>query len=263
MKTKQITLEIPTINIDYSSYYRKFYMIFRRLEGITKEGLFKTSLWFKKLFRKRTEPSYSGENYRSDIGSNMRAKRFINRNKKIFGKVLAASLFVLLFIFIANMYINGTAQNASDTRMEVKDAISSVDVNREFNFPLKDADGEEVSKIKYMIEKAELTDEIITEGKRATAVKGRIFLILVLKITNQYERPIEINTRDYVRLSVNANENELLAPDTHNDPVEIQAISTKFTRVGFIINDSDKDLVLHVGEIQGDKEKIELDLRLK
>ena len=61
---------------------------------------------------------------------------------------------------------------------------------------------------------------------------------------------------------MNANENELLAPDTHNDPVEIQAISTKFTRVGFIINDSDKDLVLHVGEIQGDKEKIELDLRL-
>jgi hypothetical protein len=59
---------------------------------------------------------------------------------------------------------------------------------------------------------------------------------------------------------VNGNTSELLAPDIHNDPVEVQAISTKPTRVGFPINDTDKKLTLFIGEINGQKDKVELGL---
>ena len=68
-----------------------------------------------------------------------------------------------------------------------------------------------------------------------------------------------MNTRDYVRLTVN-NGSEWLAPDIHNDPVEIQAISTKYTRIGFPISDTDKKLKLQIGEINGDKEIVDLKL---
>jgi hypothetical protein len=43
--------------------------------------------------------------------------------------------------------------------------------------------------------------------------------------------------------------------------VEVQAISTKFTRVGFPINENDSDLKLRVGEIEGEKETIPLELK--
>lgn len=143
-------------------------------------------------------------------------------------------------------------------KISVKGASSTTNINKEFSFPLKDSKGKEISNFKYMLEKAELRDEIIVKGKKATAVKGRVFLILTLKITNEYTQSIEVNTKDYVRLSVNGNRDEWLAPDIHNDPVKVQAISTKYTRVGFPINESDKDLVLRVGEINGEKEEINL-----
>ena len=103
-------------------------------------------------------------------------------------------------------------------------------------------------------------DEIIVEGKRATTVKGRTFLIVTLKITNEYTQSIDMDTRDYVRLSVEPNQ-EWQAPDIHNDPVQVQAISTKYTRLGFPINETDKNLILRVGEINGTKEEIPLTLK--
>ena len=68
---------------------------------------------------------------------------------------------------------------------------------------------------------------------------------------------IEIDSKDYVRLSVN-NSDEWLAPEIHNDPVEVQAISVKNTRLGFTINAKNESLKLLVGEIDKDKQEIEL-----
>jgi hypothetical protein len=150
------------------------------------------------------------------------------------------------------------AGSGNDQRIEIAGAKADVDINSEFSFPLLGSDGEAVSQIKYTIQNAELRDEIVVKGQRATAVKGRSFLILNLKIANEYNKAIEIDSRDYVRLTTNGNEDEKLAPDIHNDPVEVQAISTKLTRIGFPINDTDKDLKLHVGEINGDKQTVDL-----
>lgn len=162
---------------------------------------------------------------------------------------------VLLTIGFLTRGKNSSA-STSNTPSDIGGAKESAAINREFIFPIKDASGEQVSSLKYTIETAELRDEIIVKGQKATSIKGRIFLILTVKITNDLDKVIQINTRDYVRLIRNGNPGEQLAPDIHNDPVEIQPISTKYTRVGFPINDGDKDLQLQVGEIKGTKELI-------
>ena len=146
-----------------------------------------------------------------------------------------------------------------DERASAPAPIATDTLNKKFEFPLKNEGGAEVAKISYVLESANLQDAFIYQGKMATAVRGRTFLILNLKITNPYIKTIEINAKDYIRIKVNNND-EQLAPDIHNDPVEIQADSTKYTRIGLPINDTDKNITLLVGEIDGKKETIRLDL---
>lgn len=149
----------------------------------------------------------------------------------------------------------------SDTRATIQSAKATAILNKEFSFPIKDGKGEEITRLKYTIESAELRDEIIVQGKRLTPVKGKTNLVLQIKISNSYNKGIEVNTKDFVRLSVNKNTKEWLASNIHNDPVTVQAISTQPTRLGFFISDQDKNLVLQVGEINGRKKLLPLDLK--
>jgi hypothetical protein len=196
-----------------------------------------------------------------DAQSTHSMNRNFKRNKSFF--IPLAVFLVLLIIGIGFLLKNATSGNNSlgnsDSRIELKKALATQPINKTFAFPLKDAAGKEVSKIQYIVEKAELRDEIIVKGQRATSVKGRTFLIIPVKIKNTYNQPVEINARDYIRLSINGS-NENLAPDIHNDPVEVQAISTKMTRVGFPVDDTAKNMTIYVGEINGKKETIRLSL---
>lgn len=168
--------------------------------------------------------------------------------------VLLLAGFATYFLFIRN---NASSPQSSQNTLATTRA--SEDLNKDFNFPISKE--KDASKLKMTIEKAEFVDEIVVKGQKASAVPGRTFLILSVKLMNPSEQTIKMDTRNYVRLSVNKNDSEFLAPDIHNDPVEVQAISTKLTRLGFPVNTTDRDFVLQVGEIKGDKEKIELTIQ--
>lgn len=146
----------------------------------------------------------------------------------------------------------------ADSRVAIKGARASVTVNKELVFPIRDQYGKEITKIKYFLESAQLQDEIIVKGQSYVAVKGRTFLILNIKLTNDFDKTINLNARDYTRLTVTGKEDEKLAADIHNDPVELQAISTKETRLGWPVDDNVKKYTLYVGEIDGDKQKVDL-----
>lgn len=173
-------------------------------------------------------------------------------------------LFIVIGIVVISGVVFGTyklvvkANSSNTSKIEIAGAKATTSINKEYNFPLKDGKGKEVSKIKYIIESADLRDEILVKGQKARSVKGRTFFILNLKIVNDFDQKIEIQTGDYIRLSVNGNKNVWIAPDVHSDPVSVQAISSKFVRIGFAINDSDKDLVLKIGEINGEKQELEI-----
>ena len=171
---------------------------------------------------------------------------------------------VILVVFAAAYFALSNIMNISsgastDGRVDIKKALAQQTLGKTFAYPLKDQEGNEVSRLQFQILNAELRDQIVVKGQRGTAVKGRLFLIVNLKITNSYDKAVKINTRDYFRL-VKDGSNERLAPEIHNDPVEVQAISTKYTRVGFPINENERNLTLQIGEINGDKQLIKLDL---
>ena len=148
--------------------------------------------------------------------------------------------------------------NQSGSQEQIAPPYATMQIDRELIFPLRNEKGDKVSEFKYIVQNAELTREIVVKGTKATSVKGRTFLILNLKINNDGKQKIQVNTRDYLRLTVNGNSAEFLAPDIHNDPVEVQPISTKFTRVGFAIDDTTQNIKLQMGEIDGEKQYVDL-----
>lgn len=176
---------------------------------------------------------------------------------------------LLLFILIGALVIKGASSKSptspqttttSDGRIALKAPVAQQNLNRSFDFPLRDSTGKQISTLRYEIKNVDLRTEIIINGQKATALEGRDFLVINLAITNSYNRSVKVNARDYLRLTVNTSSVKL-APDIHNDPVEVQPISTKFTRVAFPINDTDKNLVLQVGEIAGTKTTVKLNLK--
>lgn len=196
-------------------------------------------------------------------GGSLLAKLFGNNfgggnpsNKKFYILVGIVLIVVVVLGGLVLMVKPGTTTlGVSDSRPSAPSAKAKQDIRKVFQFPIRDEKGKEISNFSYEITSAELLDSIIVKAQRQVAVKGRIFLVFNLKITNNNNQSVNINTRDYVRLRV-GNNSELVAPEIHNDPVEAQAISTKYTRLGFPIDESEKDLTLQVGEITGKKETI-------
>ncbi len=212
------------------------------------------------LIKRKSDKANFSDNRMTGSGKGLDPKADIGKLIKIL-----FSLFVIFLVLVGGYKLLSRIKikNAADSsdKIELKSAKASQTLEKEFSFPLRNEKGEEVAEIKYMLESAELRDEIIVKGKQAKSVKGRTFLILNLKVKNEFKKSIKIDTKDYVRLSVNGNEEEWLAPDIHNDPVEVQAISTKLTRLGFAIDESASSLVLTIGEISGEKEKVVLGLK--
>ncbi len=206
-----------------------------------------------KIILGRIVENFNRINFKNLLGNNEFA--FNNHSYKKIVPVVILVVFVLITIILV-FYLVRNSKNPSE--IIIKDAKDVYNVEKEFLFPIFDDKGKEVYKLKYIIQNVEKRDEIVVKGQRARSVKGRTFLIVNIKIVNDFNQPITIQSRDYVRFSLNGDKNQWLAPDIHNDPIEIQAISTKLIRVGLAVNDSDNNIVLRVGEINGNKTEIEV-----
>lgn len=177
----------------------------------------------------------------------------IKQNKKYIAIVI---IFVIGIFLGAKLFF---PKKETQTTIEPKtDAtIATAGLNSDFEFPLKDSFGKELSTIKINASNAVLKSEVIIKGSRSVAQNNKAFLTIDLEITNDYNKSIDVNTRNYFRLKSESSDS-WLAPDIHNDPVKVQAISTKQTRIGYIVNESDKKYILRIGEIDGEKQEVQI-----
>jgi hypothetical protein len=142
------------------------------------------------------------------------------------------------------------APSSTSTESSTQTIVKNWDPAHGFLFDIGSSEDAGPEKLEYILTGYELAKEIIVKGQRAMAVAGRQFLIVNIHLTNQLDRTIDVRSRDYLRLSVN--NGEWMAPDIHNDPVEIEPKSSIDTQLGFPINESDKNLRLKVGEINSE-----------
>lgn len=177
----------------------------------------------------------------------------LKQNKKL---IFIVAIFAIGILLGAKLF-SGKSTPQTTTASQTDATIATAGLNSDFEFPLKDSSGKEISSVKIKASNAVLKREVIIKGSRSAAQNGKAFLTIDLEITNDYNKSIDVNTRNYFRLKSESN-NSWLAPDIHNDPVKVQAISTKTTRIGFIVDETTKKYILRIGEIDGDKQEVEI-----
>ena len=165
---------------------------------------------------------------------------------------------IILIIGARSLVLRIKAKPAvmSNSVSTVADPLT-VPIEREFSFKVYDKDKTLSDPVRYVITTVQLTKQIVIKGQKATAVSGRAFLILNLKLVNEFDKSLFLNTRNYVRIQPNGSQDKL-APEIHNDTVEVQPLSTKLTRIGMPVSETDKKFTLHVGELEGEKQQIEI-----
>lgn len=180
-----------------------------------------------------------------------------SNKRKLLKYFVALVVLVVVGFVIRLLLLPSSASVNQSSKTSLKPALSVKQIQKDFPISLSNGKGEEILGLVMQLESVEIRDEIIVKGQKASSVEGRSFLVVNIKLKNSLEQAVEINSKDYLRLGVS--ENEWLAPDIHNDPVLVQAISTKPTRVAFPVNSDLRKFSLQLGEIAGDKEKLEID----
>lgn len=195
-------------------------------------------------------------------------QRYFKNSRYLTFGIIIVVVFVIAIVGISSVVrkstTNATQTSAAGTsaqQVNIAKPIATETLNKNFQFPLKDANGKTVSNIQYEIQSAEFDNQVVVKGQLATAIQGKTFLVLNLQITNNYDKAVELNTRDYIRLIVDGNTDQKLAATIHNDPVDVEPISTTFTRLGFPVSTDFKTLSLEVGQIDGSKQTIPLTIK--
>lgn len=240
---KTITLTIPTFTIPVGTWI----------------DTLKSSINSFTDFADRNVQTAVSETKKKDILGNFKNKFQNNKKFLKFVPLFVVGIIVILsvgmFLRNNNQTVLGTSN--SEDALQIEDSNAEMTINKSLSFPVMDDSGKEVGKVEYTIEKAELRDQLIIKGQQARAVEGRDFLIIHVKLRNDTNSAISVNTRDFIRLKMKGTD-EQFAPTIHNDPVEVQAISSLTTRLGFSISEKDEDLTILFGEITGDKETVKL-----
>jgi len=160
-----------------------------------------------------------------------------------------AIIVALLIIAGAVLFISGRPDKIV-RRQLVQQSIS---IGKSFDFPIREKNGQATDGVLRMtITTAEKTNQILIKGRPATTRGGKSFLIINLELDNPTNSELNLTPVELIRLVDGSGKK--YAPDIHNERVAVKPISTKKTRVGFVINETDLAFQLQIGEVGGKKE---------
>jgi hypothetical protein len=169
--------------------------------------------------------------------------------------ILVFSVIILSFLIYRSVFQkNTTADNNQLKKVEVM-------VEKNFEFKALNNQGKAVKdKIKFKVVTAEKTNQVLVNEKLYEAKNNKMFLIVHLEYKNDTTQQLFIMPGDLVRLTYSEDKENKFAPDLHNNLISVAAISTKVDRIGFVIDEEKKNFSLIVGELDGDKEEIDINL---
>lgn len=181
------------------------------------------------------------------------------KNTAIIKKILifgGVGAIVLVGIFLAGRQ-RGSSTSSNKTIMSRSDdevtAVASV--NQSFEFGLQNIN-KKTEIVKFTITSVERKNEIKLKEQLRKPSEGKDYLLVRIEIDNPHTDKLAIASADRIRLLADGERS--FAPDYHNGVVILEPISVKRDLVAFVVNKADKSFILQVGDLTGDKQKIEV-----
>lgn len=194
-----------------------------------------------------------------DKTSNVFSKFFapIKKHKK------AAFLVLVLVLVAIGSYGFSKARSGANSQALIGSGTSSsldsskVNVNKTFSIPIKSSDGKPTGQdLKVTVTTIEQTDSILIQNKPAKTKNGKTFLLVNMEIQNDTKTELKIKPVDMVRLVSSDGKN--FAADVYNNDVSAKAVSIQKTRVGYVVEKSQRTFRLLIGEVRGTQEPIDV-----
>lgn len=158
---------------------------------------------------------------------------------------------VLLLVVIATFFIiSGSDPDEITNR-------PTVDINKSYEIIARTEERQRTTgRFTLTVTDAQFADSILVQGKRARPVKGKVFLVLNMEITNPHKVPLYAFPVDLFRLV--RSDGKKFAPSTHQGGVQVRPEATKKSNVAFVIFPSEKKFKIEMGDVNEPKETLEI-----
>lgn len=166
----------------------------------------------------------------------------INFKKILLGLGVVLTLIVLLVVFVKNVNIGSE---------------KTIEINKSYDIVARTQERQRTDgNFNIRITNSEFADFILVQGKRATPIKGKVFMVVNMEIENPYPVALYAFPVDLFRLI--REDGSKFAPSVHQGSVQIRPEATKKSNVGFVVDPSEKKFKLEVGDINNPKETLEI-----
>lgn len=154
-------------------------------------------------------------------------------------------LFVLLILISIVSFVRRF--RSGKTKGEV-----TVQIGQTYEFVGRDENGNPTeATLPLTFISATKKDSVNIQGQKATAKNGKVFLLLDFEVKNDTSETYYLLPVDLIRLW--QNEETKIAPSVHQGRLEVRPIASKFSNLGFVIEEKQKEFQFEVGEIDGEK----------
>lgn len=172
-------------------------------------------------------------------------------------KKIILLLGLLLLIFAAYKFFSPKISSPQKpTEETTSQVLAQVAVNRSFTFPAQIQGGKKTEDVTFTITTVERKNEIKVKSKPRQALPGNNFLLVRLELDNPSTERLIFASADFIRLL--GKDDKKFSPDFHNGQVIIDPLSVRRDLVSFMAAQDQKNFTLLVGELEKDKERLEI-----
>ena len=179
-------------------------------------------------------------------------------NSKGLPKLLIPAVVILIFagIFIFAQQKPSSSTTRSITTSNSNSLLASAEINKTKEFQAQVSRKTTKEKIGFTIKRAELKNEIRVKDETRRAASDKAYLLLRLELQNDTTKRLVFISTDYIRML--GPDDRKYAPDFHNGAILIEPLSVRNDLVAFVVDRNQKQASFLVGELDGEKEQIDI-----